>query len=62
MDAHQANLVLTGEGIVPIDIPVFRGSADRDIAQWRRRVGVSIGTAERCRSNSRWIKVATSPS
>jgi hypothetical protein len=38
MDAHQANLVLTAEGIVPIDIPVFRGSADRDIAKWLRGV------------------------
>lgn len=38
LDAHQANLVRTGEGIVPIDIPVFR--PDEDISRWLRSVGL----------------------
>ncbi|MFN0077950.1 MAG: hypothetical protein ACKVY0_15950 [Prosthecobacter sp.] len=41
MDAHQANLVLTGEGIAPIDIPHVsqqRGSRHRAMAASCRRV------------------------
>lgn len=38
LDAHQANLVRTADGLVPIDIPVFR--PDTDIAKWLRRVGL----------------------
>lgn len=39
LDAHPANLVLTADGVVPIDIPIFRGRADRDVAQWLRKAG-----------------------
>ena len=39
LDAHPANLVLTASGVVPIDIPTFRGCADRDVAQWLRKAG-----------------------
>jgi hypothetical protein len=38
LDAHQANLVRTDDGLVPIDIPVFR--PDEDISRWLRGVGL----------------------
>ncbi len=37
LDAHQANLVRTADGIVPIDIPVFH--PDEDAARWLRQAG-----------------------
>lgn len=39
LDAHQANLVLTADGVVPIDIPIFHAAADRDVLQWLQRGG-----------------------
>ena len=38
LDAHQANLVRTPAGLVPIDIPTFH--PDRDTAQWLRQKGL----------------------
>ena len=38
LDAHQGNLVLTPDGVVPIDIPIFH--PDSDIAKWLRRSGL----------------------
>jgi hypothetical protein len=37
LDAHQANLVRTADGLVPIDIPVFH--PDEDISKWLRQAG-----------------------
>ncbi len=38
LDAHQANLVRTEDGLVPIDIPIFH--PDEDISRWLRDSGL----------------------
>jgi hypothetical protein len=38
LDAHQANLVRTEDGLVPIDIPIFH--PDEDISRWLRDTGL----------------------
>jgi hypothetical protein len=40
LDAHQANLVRTPAGLVPIDVPTFH--PDRDVTQWLHRNGLLL--------------------